>query len=343
MNWYKKAQHGEWWIIDGEAIFADSDTGDIGHEAYVIDNLRREIAETIGRWEIDEYYEWEEVKQQLVKNHFEKLDDKQKKRMLKDWLVTDEQELIGKVPYETDIFDNLAKGNGITELQLNVAENRVDARDYGMKELGWQRVAGNSIQTWTLTTDDLHHISNGIDDILGDWEDNSDPKFTIEVGSTQKLYFDVPSSVIETLSPKKVAEYGGAYSPYAYAENLNWYKKAQIIDVPEYLYHGTSEGAFRNIRKNGLVPPYGKFIYFSDTEEYAQTYSQRKGNSYGDRILRVKKTKDIIPDANTNYQGDFKTNRAIPPQNIEVKINNDWVPIQIYSNEDIGILPYELV
>ena len=27
MNWYKKAQNGEWWIVDGSALFADADIG----------------------------------------------------------------------------------------------------------------------------------------------------------------------------------------------------------------------------------------------------------------------------------------------------------------------------
>jgi len=121
--------------------------------------------------------------------------------------------------------------------------------------------------------------------------------------------------------------------------NMNWYKLAQLTQIPEYLYHGTGEGAFRNIRKYGLTPPPGKYIYLSNTEEYAQTYSQRKGNTYGNRILRIRKTDDIIPDANTNYQGDFKTSKPILPQNIELKVNDGWIPIQSYVNEDIGILP----
>lgn len=115
---------------------------------------------------------------------------------------------------------------------------------------------------------------------------------------------------------------------------MNWYKKAKTDIAPEYVYHGTSEGAFRNIRKKGLMPP----IYFSDTEEYARSYAQRKGNPYGDRILRVKRTQDIIEDPNTNFQGDYKTSKAILPQNIEVNIRGEWMPIQKYVDEEIGIL-----
>jgi len=122
---------------------------------------------------------------------------------------------------------------------------------------------------------------------------------------------------------------------------MNWYKKAKN-NGPEYVYHGTSEGAFRNIIKNGLVPSNGKYLYFSNTEQYARSYAQRKGNPYGDRILRVEKSADMISDPNTGHSGDFKTIKPVPPQNIEVKVDDKWVPIIKYVNEEIGILSGEL-
>jgi hypothetical protein len=107
-----------------------------------------------------------------------------------------------------------------------------------------------------------------------------------------------------------------------------------------YLYHGTGEGHFRQIRKQGLIPVnLSGYVYLSQDEQYAQSYAERKGNEYGNRILRVKKTDDMIPDANTSFQGDFKTRRYIPASEIEVKINNKWIPIQDYVDESIGIMP----
>jgi len=106
----------------------------------------------------------------------------------------------------------------------------------------------------------------------------------------------------------------------------------------EYIYHGTGEGSFRKIRENGLIPQNGQSIYFSDSEQYARTYAQRKGNSYGDRIMRIRKTDDIVPDSSIMYKGDFKANRVIHPEEIEVKINNLWIPIQDYVDEEIGIM-----
>ena len=102
----------------------------------------------------------------------------------------------------------------------------------------------------------------------------------------------------------------------------------------EYLYHGTSEGAFRNIRLEGITGEKEK--YFANTEEYADTYAKRKGS---DRILRVKKTPDFIEDKNIPEGGDYKTLRGIPPENIEIKVGDKWIPIQEYSDIDKNIIP----
>jgi len=119
---------------------------------------------------------------------------------------------------------------------------------------------------------------------------------------------------------------------------MNWYKKAQINN--QYLYHGTSEGAFRKIREEGLIPNRG-FIWFSKNIQYAKTYSERKGsNTAGIRVLRVLKTPDMLRDKRIIIPGDYITNRNIPPQEIEVLVENRWVPIQEYNNPNINIMPY---
>ena len=106
----------------------------------------------------------------------------------------------------------------------------------------------------------------------------------------------------------------------------------------EYLYHGTGEGAFRRIREEGLTPQGEKYLYFADKEQYAKTYAQRKGNSFGDRVLRVKKSDAYLPDENTTG-GDFKIKNKINPNDIEIKHNGKWIPIQEFADENIGIMP----
>lgn len=110
--------------------------------------------------------------------------------------------------------------------------------------------------------------------------------------------------------------------------------KAKIAPK-EYIYHGTSEGAFRRIREQGIT---GKEKYFSTDELYAQSYADRKGLTEG-RMLRIAKTPDILPDKRIPEKGDFKTARDISPQEIEVKVGNKWVPIQEYVDEAKNIMP----
>ncbi len=114
----------------------------------------------------------------------------------------------------------------------------------------------------------------------------------------------------------------------------------KINDVAdEYLFHGTGEGAFRRIREEGMKSKSGGYLYFADTEQYATTYAQRKGNSFGDRVLRVKKSDAYEGDINTGLKGDFKIKGDIKPEDIEINDKGKWVPIQEYSDERIGILP----
>jgi len=61
------------------------------------------------------------------------------------------------------------------------------------------------------------------------------------------------------------------------------------------------------------------------------------------RLMRVKKTSDILPDEDITEAGDFKTERKISPEDIEVKVGGKWIPIQQYSDESINIMPIEPV
>ena len=230
----KIAQTGEWWIIDGQAEFADSDTGDIGHEGIVLDMLRREIAESFGVDWIGEYYDWDEVKQECINKHFEEQSEEDQMLILKKWKANDKDELIRKVPYDSDIFDTIAQEEGVSKMKIDVADNSIDPRDYGLKELGWKRVAQDNIQTWTLTRDDLHDISNGIDHILEgfNWDDGREVTYNIEVGATGKFYSNVPTTVIEKLNPMAMREYENSFNR-AYAKSKNWYRIALLVDRGE--------------------------------------------------------------------------------------------------------------
>lgn len=101
----------------------------------------------------------------------------------------------------------------------------------------------------------------------------------------------------------------------------------------KYLYHGTGEGSFRRIRIEGFTNDKN---YFTETQEYAQSYADRKGT--GERILRIKPTEDTYEDERTGG-GDFIVPRTINPEEIEVLVEGKWMNIQDYHDESRNILP----
>jgi len=75
-----------------------------------------------------------------------------------------------------------------------------------MKYLGWIRVAGNNIQTWTLTQQDMDNISRGINSIIDEqFSDQFDDEnsvlstltFNVESMRNKKFYQYVPLSIID--------------------------------------------------------------------------------------------------------------------------------------------------
>lgn len=151
------AIRGEWWIMDGQAQFADAEVGDMNHSGYVIEHI-------------------------LSQHDFD----------------SDTTDL-------TELTDEQLVEAGLIQEEIDVVRDRVDPREYGMKNLGWKRVAGNNIQTQTLTFDDLRAIGNGIYDIDDEVKDNEE--FYIEVMGNNKLYSGVPYSVINNCDVNQLGQY----------------------------------------------------------------------------------------------------------------------------------------
>jgi hypothetical protein len=99
---------------------------------------------------------------------------------------------------------------GMSQEEIDTVHGRNDARIYGFKNLGWQRVNGSSVETEFLTPKDMHSIANGLWDAYStemEDEDAGDMEFDIEVASTRAWFRDVPYSVIETKDPSKLLPY----------------------------------------------------------------------------------------------------------------------------------------
>ena len=225
MNWHnwqlrkenlnKEASlRGEWWIVDGQAQFADGDVGDLNHEAAVIEDARSSILSTFDI-HVDEIYDWEERRDNLSRSFInEELDESKK------WDHESSDMDFLQIEFDNDpilfFWTYLCEPNGIDKSTWEMAEGIGDVRQLAMKHWGHKRMVGSIIETYTLTPSDLSSIVYGIGDAYGedlnDSEENGqDITFTIEVDATRSLYEDVPMSVLERKSIAALSEYRRRY------------------------------------------------------------------------------------------------------------------------------------
>lgn len=151
MNWYRLAQlQGEWWIIDGQAIYADADIGEMSHEAYVVQSIQSQYA--YDKFNHGEWIDWDGFKIELAKESFQE-----------QYPAMNFERFAKTFPEKVkDMYLGKLKEMGISNDEYLIAEGHGDAREYGLKHLGWKRVKQNNIQTETLTSDDLKNIANGL-------------------------------------------------------------------------------------------------------------------------------------------------------------------------------------
>lgn len=195
---------GEWWIDESGGVeFADGDAGDMGHEAVVADRLTRIFLDRINSGathdervgtladhedDIVTYLEHRGVKREDAKNDpinalYEVMADIWKKNRSRHEFKTWDQ------------FDDAFW------IAVSGPSGQRDARVYAMKYDGWKRVANDSIETWTLTRDDLKAIADGLGEIYtqdGIEDIPPDDTFNIEVRGSKKYYTGVPWSAIDS-------------------------------------------------------------------------------------------------------------------------------------------------
>lgn len=93
---------------------------------------------------------------------------------------------------------------------------------------------------------------------------------------------------------------------------------------PTHLYHGTSYGALRHIKQEGLLPKDNGQVFLTDNETYANSYALRKGNGVMLRVIN----NGYKPDPRITESGDFVSSEKIGTKDIEVKLNDGtWVPL----------------
>ncbi|MGV0949096.1 MAG: hypothetical protein ACOYB3_00180 [Azonexus sp.] len=168
---------GEYWIIDGDVMFADGDIGDMNHEAYAIDHARRLILEYFGGDDADQFVEDSDLRRAVV----EFFEENGTPIDPDNWYQ--EAEMAVKNSATEDIEGTIAA--------LRTAVGQGDAREVAMKYWGWKWCRNENVSTWTFTPDDRRQIVRGLNDIIsqedetGDW---TSLEITIGVGATGKRY-----------------------------------------------------------------------------------------------------------------------------------------------------------
>ena len=182
---------GEWWIIDGQATFADGDVGDMDHDTYVIQYVQHKYLED-ERFDHGEWIDWAGNEKFIMEENREEI-EASPERTVGAWLL---------------------KNRGMSVEALQIARGRGDPKGYGVKILGWKKVNGNEIATWTLDASDMSEIARGLVDAHEDEEENAfddEETFSIYVESTGTRYLDVPITVIERNTPSDLIGYGMKY------------------------------------------------------------------------------------------------------------------------------------
>jgi len=236
---------GEWWIIDGSAHFADGDIGEFNHEAYAIRYAQDML--------MDGQEDWESWKPSKALDLFSEIksnyDEDSHYEMLSE-AESDPEGFIMKHLDESEIDDDtffVANGNS------------QDPRKWSMKTLGWKRLAGNSITTWTLSSSDLESIKSGIWDAFSDSESLDGEKFDIEVASNNKMFWGVPMGVIESVDLSQLNYYmsRSQWGAMASVHGAKIFKKANEL---------------KNLWLDDLRPMPSGFDIWAKTVEDAQKY-----------------------------------------------------------------------
>lgn len=152
---------GEYWFDEnGNTQYADGDISDMNHEAYVIQTCQSEVLGHFGMG-ADEYGDMESYEEPILDI------------IVADMDIEDDdlrEETLDKLKHDPSsaIIDYLKK-QGVKEpddLVMNAYGSSRDAREYAIKNWGWSRVAGDSIETKELTKETLKTIARGINNAL---------------------------------------------------------------------------------------------------------------------------------------------------------------------------------
>jgi len=179
---------GEWFLVEGQAEYADNQTGDYGHEEIVRRNVLYKLADAANDFldagiNLDDEYIDETTLEYIMAEQVEG--------------ASDPQAVMNKM--------------GITQKEVDVALGRSNATEYGIEELGYVRVAGNNLQLSGLTGRKMREVADGLYDAGGEAIEGM--TFNVEDSGPDrpnKYYKDVPFPVLSSGSMKAMRDYDTA-------------------------------------------------------------------------------------------------------------------------------------
>lgn len=219
MNWYqliKMAQiQGEYWIDQfGNAHYADGDVGDINHEGYVL----RHIVETYldlnefddpSSSEFIESYiqqDWASIVEHMIR--IEGFIPEEERQLalhnMNNGSPINNGETFFEIAVNNTVLSDILKINGASGKEADVASGHGDAVLYAKENWGWKRLAGQNVETYTLSRGDLKKISDGLYEAYG--ESALIASFNIFVHANNKWFQDIPYSMIESGSIKDIKD-----------------------------------------------------------------------------------------------------------------------------------------
>lgn len=188
---------GEWWIVDGQAQFADQDVGEMGHEGMAIQRITGELLNELDIQDHGEIILLSEYRAE-IDDVVQTRDGEKTTDALVRWLL---ENASPEVAAKAAQMVNIAWDGG------------GDAREYALENWGWQRVKGNNVETHTLTADDLSNMRSGLGDVLEEEgvDDDADPLFDVYVMSGQGWYRGVPYSAMGSGDPATLRQYSQSF------------------------------------------------------------------------------------------------------------------------------------
>ncbi len=171
---------GEYWIEEGGEVMGDMENGDYNHEGYAMNRVQGEIMDEFGVYADSDFIDWDgESKQQILQ---EILDDENEQTRAKfQQMIEDgeEDEVILMKMRESDpegADEKMAMANGFG-----------DARMYAIMKWGWKRIAGNDIESASLTPHDMQVIARGIYDIENNVADDAEFYISVYGGKSYEV------------------------------------------------------------------------------------------------------------------------------------------------------------